>query len=86
MQEQVKTCIRVLESCQQQRTNSSYAVLVLFGVIPGAMAWSERYSSNGTLPTTKNIVPGGKATLVLVIGGAGAIIGGEILELALSLR
>lgn len=63
-----------------------FAVLVLFGIIPGAMAWSERYTSRSTQSVTKSIVPGGKATLVLVIGGASAIIGGEILELALSFK
>ena len=63
-----------------------FAVLVLFGIIPGAMAWSERYTSRSTQSVTQSIVPGGKATLVLVIGGASAIIGGEILELALSFK
>eukprot|EP00898_Chlorokybus_atmophyticus_P007366 jgi/Chlat1/7630/Chrsp64S07164 len=59
----------------------TYGVLVLFGIIPAAMAWSERYSTSGRLlPATEPLVPGGKPVLTLLLGGAAAIIVGELLE------
>ncbi|XP_028073275.1 uncharacterized protein LOC114275410 [Camellia sinensis] len=59
----------------------TYGVLVLFGILPAAMAWSDRYSnsseSSSKLPL---LVPGGKLTLSLVIGGAGFVIFSELIE------
>ncbi|BBN03966.1 tyrosine-specific transport protein [Marchantia polymorpha subsp. ruderalis] len=56
----------------------TYGVLVLFGIIPAAMAWSERYSDT-SLPTLKaRLVPGGRITLSIIIGFAGVIITSEI--------
>jgi len=55
-------------------------VLVLFGIIPAAMAWSDRYSSSSTSIKLPQLVPGGKVTLSLVMGAAGCIILSEILE------
>uniref|UniRef100_A0A0E0LPE4 Amino acid transporter transmembrane domain-containing protein n=1 Tax=Oryza punctata TaxID=4537 RepID=A0A0E0LPE4_ORYPU len=43
--------------------------LVLFGVFPAAMSWSERYSDDLEAPVPP-IVPGGKVTLSFVMGGA----------------
>lgn len=54
-----------------------WTVLVLFGVLPAAMAWSERYSDTCLPPAVKPIVPGGKITLAFVIGAAGFIITSE---------
>ncbi|KAL9405265.1 hypothetical protein Peur_002237 [Populus x canadensis] len=58
----------------------TYGVLVLFGIIPAAMAWSDRYSSSSTSIKLPQLVPGGKVTLSLVMGAAGCIILSEILE------
>lgn len=56
-------------------------VLVLFGVLPAAMSWSDRYSSSLSLSTNiPELVPGGKFTLSLVIGGAGYVIISELLD------
>jgi len=57
----------------------TYGVLVLFGVIPALMAWSERYSR--TTLTSVQIVPGGRLTLIMVGGCAAAVIVTEFLEL-----
>ncbi|XP_051134287.1 uncharacterized protein LOC127253650 isoform X2 [Andrographis paniculata] len=48
----------------------TYGVLVLFGVVPGAMAWSDRYSESSDSPKIPALVPGGKFALALVMGGA----------------
>ena len=53
-------------------------MLTLFGILPAAMAWSERYGDS-TL-TKIEIVPGGKPVLLLVGGTAAAIIVNEVAE------
>ncbi|KAH0455115.1 hypothetical protein IEQ34_017039 [Dendrobium chrysotoxum] len=58
----------------------TYGVLVLFGVLPGAMSWSERYSSSSSSSMVPPLVPGGKITLTIVIGVAMIIIFWELLE------
>lgn len=55
-------------------------VLVLFGILPAAMSWSDRYSSSSLATKLPQLVPGGKLTLSLVLGGAGCVIFSEILE------
>lgn len=57
----------------------TYGVLVLFGVFPAAMSWSERYSDELEAPVPP-IVPGGKFTLSVVMGGALLVIVSEIIE------
>ncbi|XP_057515526.1 uncharacterized protein LOC130797061 [Amaranthus tricolor] len=57
----------------------TYGVLVLFGVLPAAMSWSDRYSTSLELPKVPQLVPGGKLTLSLVMGGAAWVILSEIL-------
>ena len=54
----------------------TYGVLILFGLIPVAMAWSERYS--GTTLSSQQVVPGGQPLLVAVAAGAAAVIGREV--------
>ncbi|KAG6413998.1 hypothetical protein SASPL_126714 [Salvia splendens] len=51
----------------------TYGVLVLFGVLPAAMSWSDRYSGSSETPT---LVPGGKGkvTLSLVMAGSALVI------------
>ncbi|WCJ20570.1 Tryptophan/tyrosine permease [Euphorbia peplus] len=58
----------------------TYGVLVLFGILPAAMAWSDRYSSSSPSNKFPELLPGGKITLSFVIGGAGYVIVSEILE------
>uniref|UniRef100_A0A0A8YA82 Tyrosine-specific transport protein, putative n=1 Tax=Arundo donax TaxID=35708 RepID=A0A0A8YA82_ARUDO len=57
----------------------TYGVLVLFGVFPAAMSWSERYSEELEAPVPP-IVPGGKITLSIVMGGALLVIFSEIIK------
>ncbi|XP_026436914.1 uncharacterized protein LOC113334903 [Papaver somniferum] len=58
----------------------TYGVLVLFGILPAAMSWSERQSNSAQAQITPRLVPGGKITLAFMIGGAGYVISSEILE------
>ncbi|KAF7815554.1 putative tyrosine-specific transporter [Senna tora] len=60
----------------------TYGVLVLFGIIPAAMSWSDRYSSSDSSPSVKipELVPGGRITLLLVLGGAGYVVLSELLQ------
>ncbi|KAB1203630.1 Tyrosine-specific transport protein [Morella rubra] len=58
----------------------TYGVLVLFGVLPAAMSWSERYSNSSPSVKLPQLVPGGRLTLSVIIGGAGCVIFSEILE------
>lgn len=57
-------------------------VLVLFGIVPAAMSWSDRYSSSSSSVGMKlpQLVPGGRLTLSLVVGGAGCVIFSEIFD------
>ncbi|KAK3003853.1 hypothetical protein RJ639_019522 [Escallonia herrerae] len=57
----------------------TYGVLVLFGILPAAMAWADRYSSSSQPSELPLLVPGGRLTLSLVIGGAGSVILSEII-------
>ena len=56
-------------------------VLVLFGLIPVAMVWSERHG--GSALSRIQIVPGGRAVLVVVAALAAGIIGRQLLAAAL---
>ncbi|CDP09702.1 unnamed protein product [Coffea canephora] len=58
----------------------TYGVLVLFGILPAAMSWSDRYSKSSESPKLPPLVPGGKLTLSLVIGSAGYVILSELIE------
>ncbi|KAL6340696.1 hypothetical protein AAG906_014386 [Vitis piasezkii] len=58
----------------------TYGVLVLFGILPAAMSWSDRSSSSEQSLRLPYLVPGGKLTLSLIIGGAGCVILSELLE------
>lgn len=53
------------------------SVLVLFGILPAAMAWSERYSGTCLPPAIMPIVPGGRVTLAFFMGAAGYVITSE---------
>ncbi|XP_076882578.1 uncharacterized protein LOC143531077 [Bidens hawaiensis] len=58
----------------------TYGVLVLFGVLPAAMSWSDRYSGSSLSSSIPELVPGGRFTLSLVLGGAGYVIVSELLD------
>ncbi|KAJ8450571.1 hypothetical protein Cgig2_020208 [Carnegiea gigantea] len=58
----------------------TYGVLVLFGILPAAMTWSDRYSTSPEFPKVGPLVPGGKLTLSLVIGGASWVILSELIN------
>ncbi|XXG50563.1 hypothetical protein AAC387_Pa02g4551 [Persea americana] len=58
----------------------TYGVLVLFGILPAAMSWSEQYSGDTQSFKAPPLVPGGRFTLLLVMGGATGIILSEIVE------
>lgn len=53
----------------------TYGVLVLFGILPALMVYSQRYS--GTTLATYQLVPGGKGVLVLVAAAAAAVIANQ---------
>jgi tyrosine-specific transport protein len=57
----------------------TYGVLVLFGVLPSAMTWSEREWK--TTLTQIRVVPGGPPVLLGVGGIATAIIAHELYDL-----
>ncbi|KAK9835560.1 hypothetical protein WJX74_002929 [Apatococcus lobatus] len=60
----------------------TYGVLLLFGVIPAAMAWSERY---GETTLSRERVVGGGAPALLGIGGfAALVIGKELTQTVLN--
>ncbi|KAK4375561.1 hypothetical protein RND71_006238 [Anisodus tanguticus] len=58
----------------------TYGVLVLFGLLPAAMSWSDRYLESTQTPNLPPLVPGGKIALSLVFGGAALVILSEIVE------
>ena len=51
-----------------------YGILVLFGLIPAAMAWAQRYGPDAE-PAAPESLPGGRSSLAAVIGVAASIIG-----------
>ncbi|KAL5766186.1 hypothetical protein ACOSP7_016803 [Xanthoceras sorbifolium] len=55
-------------------------VLVLFGILPAAMSWSDRYSNSSPSVKSQKLVPGGRITLSLVMGGSGYIILSQIIN------
>lgn len=58
----------------------TYGVLLLFGILPAAMSWAERYTERCLPPIVPTIVPGGRITLCIVMGAAGFVIASELLE------
>lgn len=58
----------------------TYGVLLLFGVIPAAMSWSDRNSNSTSSVKLPEIVPGGRITLLMVLGCSGYVILSELFE------
>ena len=52
----------------------TFSISVLGGIIPALMAWKQRYSKQqDSIPVMKPLIPGGKVTLVAMIGVALAV-------------
>lgn len=58
----------------------TYGVLVLFGILPAAMSWTDRSIDSPISQNLPILVPGGKLTLSLVIAASGFVIVSEILD------
>ncbi|KAL1520448.1 hypothetical protein AB1Y20_022030 [Prymnesium parvum] len=60
----------------------TYGILILFGIIPAAMAWQQRYSTGpGTVElVAPEALPGGRASLALMALAAASVIGVETFE------
>ena len=60
----------------------SAGILVLFGIIPAAMAWQQRYSEGdgATELVAPAALPGGRASLALMGLAAASVIGVETFE------
>lgn len=58
----------------------TYGVLLLFGIIPAAMSWSERNSNSTSSLKLPELVPGGRITLLMVLGSSGYVILSELFE------
>ena len=47
----------------------TFSISILGGIIPAAMAWKQRYSQQqNSNPVIKPLIPGGKVTLIALIG------------------
>jgi len=58
-----------------------YGILVLFGLLPAAMAWTQRYGRDASPALSDDaMVPGGRGTLGAIAAVAASIIGLETLE------
>ena len=66
----------------------TYGVLTLFGIMPAAMAWRQRYSraDAGSSASSKlEVVPGGKPVLLCIGGAAAGVIANELVQLVAGL-
>ncbi|CAM9117932.1 unnamed protein product [Sphacelaria rigidula] len=64
-------------------TAGTFGISLLCGVLPAAMAWSQRYRDAEQLSlATLPLVPGGKATLAGIAGFAGVVIFQKLLEMS----
>eukprot|EP00967_Tisochrysis_lutea_P027960 scaffold32502_cov26-Tisochrysis_lutea.AAC.3 len=60
-------------------TAGTYGILVLFGIMPAAMAWAQRYGQ-GADPAIEPALPGGRLTLVGMAAAAALVVAGETYE------
>ncbi len=56
------------------------ACMVVFGIIPACMSWVVRYRRDSSHGHFRQLVPGGKPMLILVMGLASSLIGYEIVK------
>ncbi|GAB2230781.1 hypothetical protein Droror1_Dr00015073 [Drosera rotundifolia] len=73
-----KTCPVISRKQAICSINAFFVVLVLFGLLPAAMTWSDRYSTSSESLALSSLVPGGKVTVIP--GAASWVIVSEILE------
>ncbi|MBD2532807.1 tyrosine transporter [Nostoc flagelliforme FACHB-838] len=59
----------------------TFSISVLGGIIPALMSWKQRQEQENSDSINQPLVPGGKVTLIVIIGVALAMIGREILSI-----
>lgn len=59
----------------------TFSISVLGGIIPAVMAWKQRYSQQDSNPAMKPLIPGGKVTLVMMIGVALALMAKQVISM-----
>jgi tyrosine-specific transport protein len=59
----------------------TFSISVLGGIIPAVMAWKQRYSQQDSNPAMKPLIPGGKVTLVVMIGVALALMAKQVISM-----
>ncbi|GAB1540131.1 aromatic amino acid transport family protein [Scytonema sp. NUACC21] len=57
----------------------TFSVSVLGGIVPALMSWKQRQESEGSNSMAQPLVPGGKVTLVVMMGVALAVMGKQFL-------
>ncbi|MEH2290155.1 amino acid permease [Nostoc sp.] len=59
----------------------TFSISVLGGIIPALMSWKQRQEQENSDSTNQPLVPGGKVTLIAIVGVALAIMGRQILSI-----
>ncbi|MEH2045967.1 amino acid permease [Nostoc sp.] len=59
----------------------TFSVSVLGGIIPALMSWKQRQEQENSHSTNQSLVPGGKVTLIVIIGVALAMMGRQIMSI-----
>ena len=59
----------------------TFSISVIGGIIPALMSWKQRQEQENSDSTNQPLVPGGKVTLIAIVGVALAMIGRQILSI-----
>ncbi|MEH2177777.1 amino acid permease [Nostoc sp.] len=59
----------------------TFSISVLGGIIPALMSWKQRQEQENSDSVNQSLVPGGKVTLIIMIGVALAMMGKQILSI-----
>lgn len=59
----------------------TFSISVLGGIIPALMSWKQRQEQENSDSTNQPLVPGGKVTLIAIVGVALAMMGRQILSI-----
>jgi tyrosine-specific transport protein len=59
----------------------TFSISVLGGIIPALMSWKQRQEQKNSDSINQPLVPGGKVTLMMMIGVALALIGRQIMSI-----
>ncbi len=59
----------------------TFSISILGGIIPALMSWKQRQEQENSDSTNQSLVPGGKLTLIAIIGVALAMMGRQILSI-----